>query len=194
MQFTTAFIAAAAAALVSASPIAQADAAAPIKAGEIFSLMTIRSGSDFQYSSVQAKQSSFTINSPSQGASCAGETNSATFFLSGEGELFLNTAKPSQQAFMDRSGMGQGKLGYTTGAQPAVKNAERTGFTLDANNNLVIKNGEQSTGFVACPNALGGGYSVWVAGSLLPGGNAGCLGFTARAVKAENPVYCSYSQ
>ncbi|KAF3004832.1 hypothetical protein E8E13_004296 [Curvularia kusanoi] len=194
MKFTTAAIAASAAALVSATPIAQATPAEPIKAGEVFSLLTIRSGSDFQYSGVQAKGQHFKINDPAQNASCAGETNTATFYLTEDGELFLNTAKPSQQAYVNRSGMGQGIMGYTTGVQPVPKNSEQKGFALDENNNLVFKDQNQSTGFVACPNALGGGYSVWLAVQTNPGGNEGCLGFTARAIKEEKPVYCSYSQ
>lgn len=194
MKFTTAAVAASAAALVSASPVAQAAPATPIKAGDVFRIMTIRSGSDFQYGSLQASKSGFQINNPNQNASCVEDVNFATFSLSAEGELFLNTNKPSQQAYVDRSGMGQGLIGYTTGAQGAPRNSERTGFTLDENNNLIFKDQtDQKIGFQACPGALGGGYSVWLTVSEKPAGYENCLGFTARALKEEKPVYCSYS-
>ena len=91
--------------------------------------------------------------------------------------------------------MGQGVIQYTTGAQGIGRNQERTGFTLDANSNLVFRDQTgQDTGFQACPNALQGGYSVWLSGVTNPAGNKDCVGFVARALKEEKPVSCSYTQ
>ena len=88
-------------------------------------------------------------------------------------------------------GTGQGKLGYTTGAQPGPRNGERETFAVDDNDNLTFN----GAGFIACPNAIDGAWSVWVnAGVANPGGNKDCLGFTARAVENEDPNSCVYTQ
>lgn len=197
MKFTTATIAASAAALVSASPCGRATTDTTIKSGDVFSIMSLRSASPIHYGHLQAANSGFLINTPKQNASCSEDVNYASFKLSDAGELYLNTANPPQQAYVDRSGMGQGVFQYTTGAQGAPRNSERTGFALDADSNLVFKDQTgQEIGFLACPNALPGGYSVWLGGSGVtnPGGNENCVGFSARAVKEDKPVSCSYTQ
>ncbi|KAJ4318255.1 hypothetical protein N0V94_004537 [Neodidymelliopsis sp. IMI 364377] len=192
MKFTTAAIAASAAALVSASPCTKRNT--DIQTGDVFSLMAIRSGSDIQYASVQASNSGFLLNTPKQNASCSEDLNYASFRLTEAGELYLYTANPPQQAYVDRSGMGQGVFQYTTGAQGAGRNSERTGFTLDEDNHLVFRDQtNQNIGFQACPNALPGGYSIWLDITTNPGGNENCVGFAARAVKQEKPVSCMYT-
>lgn len=191
MKFTTAVIAASAAALVSASPCTPTPNT-DIKAGDVFTVMTIRSGSDLQYGSLQAANTGFLVNAPQQNASCSEDVNYASFRLTEAGELYLYTANPPQQAWVDRSGMGQGVFGYTTGVQGAPRNSERTVFAIE-DGNLVFKSQSRSIGFQACPSTAGG-YSVWLDGNLNPGGNQNCVGFTARAIKAEKPVSCSYTQ
>ncbi|KAL1596040.1 hypothetical protein SLS59_008029 [Nothophoma quercina] len=194
MKFTTAAIAASAAALVSASPYVKAPRDTEIKTGDVFRIVSIRSGSDLQYGQVQAANGGFLINSPKQNASCSEDVNYASFRLTDAGELYLNTANPPQQAFVDRSGMGQGVFQYTTGAQGAGRNSERTGFALDENNNLIFKDQtDQKIGFQACPGSAQGAYSVWFDINQNPGGHTGCLGFIARASKEENPVSCMYT-
>lgn len=194
MKFTTAAIAASAAALVSALPSGQATTGTEIKTGDVFRIMTIRSGSDIQYGQLQAANGGFLVNSPKQNASCSEDVNYASFRLTDAGELYLNTENPPQQAFVDRSGMGQGVFQYTTGVQGAGRNSERTGFTLDENNNLIFKDQtNQEIGFLACPNAAQGGYSVWLDITQNPGGNENCVGFVARALKEEKPVSCMYT-
>ncbi|KAJ8108806.1 hypothetical protein OPT61_g7914 [Boeremia exigua] len=194
MKFTTAAIAASAAALVSASPCGQATEA-EIKTGDVFRIMTIRSGSDIQYGSLQAAQTGFLVNTPSQNASCGADVNYASFWLSEAGELYLNTDNPPQQAYVDRSGMGQGVFAYTTGVQGAPRNSERTGFTIDDNSNLVFRDQtNQDIGFQACPNERLGGYSVWLDSVTNPAGSSNCVGFIARALKEENPVKCMYTE
>lgn len=192
MKFTSAAVAASAAALVSASPCGVAPNSTTINAGDVFRIMTIRSGSDIQYGSVQAATSGFLVNTPKQNASCSEDVNYASFLLTEAGELFLKTENPPQQAYVDRSGMAQGIFQYTTGAQGAPESAERTGFALDENSNLIFK-AQTDYGFQACPNAPQGGYSVWLTGTTNPGGNSDCVGFVARAIKEDTPVSCMYT-
>ncbi|KAI2463891.1 cell wall protein PhiA [Annulohypoxylon bovei var. microspora] len=157
-----------------------------------FTLMALRSASDIHFAGFEAAKSSLFLHLPSQDASCdAGAAESATFYLK-DGGLYLYAASAApQQLYADRSGMGQGKLGYTTGAQPAPTNGERTPFTLDENNDLTL----DGAGFLACPNSIDGAWSVWVsAGVDQPAGNSGCLSFSARAVEAPTPNGCLYTE
>lgn len=197
MKFTTAAAAATTLALASASPIAQssAPADAEIKAGDSFRIMTIRSGSDFQYASVQASTRGLRINQKSQGAFCSkADTNYASFFLTEAGELYLNTiGNPPQQLFVDRSGMGQGIIQYTTGVQGLPKNGERGPFAIQDGNLVFAPTNSGPTGFQACPIQGGEGYSIWLAGSTNPGGNEGCVGFVAKALKEDEPIKCDYT-
>jgi hypothetical protein len=191
MKFTTAAIAASAAALVSAAPV---DPVPEIKTGDVFRIMSLRSASPIHFGEMQAANSSFLINAPKQGAGCSEDVNYASFRLTDDGELILNTENPPQVAFVDRSGMGQGVFQYTTGVQGAPRNSERTGFTLNEANDLIFKDQtDQEIGFQACPNALNGGYSVWLDITTNPGGNSDCLPFSARALKEDKPVSCMYT-
>lgn len=194
MKFTTAAIAATAATLVSASPCGN-PLDQKINDNDVFNILTIRSGSDIQYGRVQAANGGLLINTASQNASCGPENpNYASFQLS-KGDLYLYTANPPQQMYVDRSGMGQGVIRYTTGVQGIGRNQERTGFTIDENNHLVWKDTTgQTTGLQACPNAAQGGYSVWLAGVTNPGGNKDCVGFVGRAIKADKPLKCMYTE
>ncbi|GAW18691.1 hypothetical protein ANO14919_081720 [Xylariales sp. No.14919] len=169
-----------------------------IAPGEPFGLMALRSASPIHFAQFGAALSSVFLNLPSQNATCDDGENPttadyATFTLSEEGELYLyrQSATP-QQLFVDRSGMGQGKLGYTTGAQPGPRNGERTAFSLDDYNDLSFN----GAGFLACPNSIDGAWSVWVdAGVSSPGGNSDCLGLSARAVKIAGAANsCVYTQ
>ncbi|KAI1419993.1 hypothetical protein F5Y12DRAFT_775061 [Xylaria sp. FL1777] len=163
-----------------------------------FGLMALRSASPIHFAQFDAALSSIFLNLPSQNATCDDGTkpvagDSATFTLSEDGGLYLySTDAPFQQLFVDRSGMGQGKLGYTTGAQPIPHYGERTTFAIDENGYLSFN----GAGFIACPNSIDGAWSVWVdAGVSNPGGNSDCLGLSALAVKAVGaPNSCSYTQ
>jgi hypothetical protein len=157
--------------------------------------MAIRSGSPIHYASIQAKDSVFRLAAPSQNSSCADESvNYATFTLEEEtGNLYLYTDNPPHQAYVDRSGMGQGFIGYTTGVQPIGRNQQRGPFKIDDEGNVVFDAAQGAQGFQACPNALGGGFSVWLAGDVNPGGEKDCVGFTAKAMKQGQPVKCLYN-
>ena len=194
MKFTTAAVAATAAAIVSASPCGPNPTNFKINDGDVFTVMAIRSGSDIQYAELQAANRGLLINTPKQNASCSEDVNYASFRLS-EGNLYLNTENPPQEFFVDRSGMGQGIIQYTTGAQQPGRNSERTGFTIDGNSNPVFRDQTgKDTGFQACPGAFPGGYAVWLDSITNPAGYKDCLDFIARAVKATKPVSCSYTQ
>ncbi|KAI0456701.1 hypothetical protein F5B21DRAFT_466479 [Xylaria acuta] len=166
-----------------------------IAPGDAFGIMALRSASPIHFAQVDAALNSIFLNLPSQNATCDGGAiaNSATFSLSEDGGLYLyRRSGTPQQLFVDRSGMGQGKLGYTTGAQPGPRNGERTKFTIDEYGDISFN----GAGFLACPNSIDGAWSVWVdAGFSNPGGNSDCLGFAARAVKAAGtPNSCEYTQ
>ncbi|KAI0839364.1 cell wall protein PhiA [Hypoxylon sp. FL0890] len=157
-----------------------------------FSLMALRSASVIHFANFEAAKSSLFLNLPSQNASCdAGTADYATFYLQ-DGGLYLYAASATpQQLYVDRSGMGQGKLGYTTGAQPPPRNGERESFELDENNDLTFN----GAGFLACPNSVDNAWSVWVsAGVDQPGGNEGCLGISVRAVEIAEPNGCLYTE
>jgi hypothetical protein len=104
MQFTTAFLASAAAVTASALP-----QTTPIATGHGFGLITIRSGSAIQNSGVQAASSGLFVGLKSQNASCDAESNFATFYINEDKELHLwesSTSYRPQTIFVDRSGMG----------------------------------------------------------------------------------------
>ncbi|KAI3317168.1 hypothetical protein HD806DRAFT_515644 [Xylariaceae sp. AK1471] len=168
-----------------------------IAPGDKFGLIALRSASPIHFASFDAALSSIFLNLPSQNATCndgAKPTTPdyATFTLSEEGGLYLyGDSTTPQQLYADRSGMGQGRFGYTTGDQHGPRNGERTTFAIDENSELALN----GAGFIACPNSIDGAWSVWVdAGVANPGGNSGCLGLAARAFKvADAPNSCLYT-
>ncbi|KAI2605329.1 cell wall protein PhiA [Hypoxylon fragiforme] len=147
---------------------------------------------DGKATDVQAALSSLFVNLPAQNATCdVGHDATATFFLKDDGLfLFAKSATP-QQLYADRSGMGQGKFGYTTGAQPTPKNGERTPFTLGYDNQLQLKGSDK---FIACPNSVQGAWSIWASSGVAnPAGNSGCKETTLKASVVANPNGCIYS-
>jgi hypothetical protein len=209
MKFTTSTIVASAAALASAAPACSAPSTTTTTVAadnstsafprpgvnDAFQIMAIRSGAPFHYSSIQAISSSFQVAAPKQNSTCLDPTtNYATFTLTEDtGDLYLYTDNPPHQAVVDRSGMGQGHFGYTTGVQPIGKNQERGPFKINEDGDVVFAATNGVVGFQACPGAVGGGYSVWLTGVTEPAGLKGCLGFVAKALKEENPQKCEYT-
>ncbi|KAI1311995.1 hypothetical protein F5Y03DRAFT_261855 [Xylaria venustula] len=183
----------------STSPTTSASPTSTVIApNEPFGVMSLRSASPIHFAQFDAALNSIFLYLPSQNATCDDGTksttaDSATFSLSEDGSLYLySTSNPPQQLFVDRSGMGQGKLGYTTGAQPGPRNGERTSFAIDDYGYLSFN----GAGFLACPNSIGGAWSVWVdVGIANPGGNSDCLGLGALAVKiTDSPNSCTYTE
>jgi hypothetical protein len=183
MQFTNVAIAASSAAAVSA--------ATPI--GQTFGVVSIASGTALQYAGWSASGRGIYANGPAQDASCDKgiKEEFATFHLNEAGELYLfnNGQNPPQQIFVDRSGMGQGIMGYTTGVEPIVRNGERAGFSVE-DGHLKFDGGD----FQACPGYAEGAYKIWLAGSSQPGGNQNCTAIAARVQTLSEPVGCLYQQ
>ncbi|RMZ70586.1 cell wall [Pyrenophora seminiperda CCB06] len=192
MKFTTAAIAATAASLVSAAPPQSHVEYAEIKDNDVFHIMSLRTGTEIQHGNLQAANNGLYLNAPNQNATCGAEH--ASFQLN-NGTLNLYTKAPSQSIYVDRSGMGQGVIGYTTGAQPAPKNAQREGWAINKDSYLVWRddNGTELN-FQACAPALGGGYAVWLSGVPNPAGYKDCIPFTALALKEDDAVLCQYTQ
>ncbi|KAI1344178.1 cell wall protein PhiA [Xylariaceae sp. FL0016] len=185
--------AAAISALVGASMALPQSTGGKIPADAAFNLqIDSTTDSSLQFLGLSAALNNILINYNSQNASCATTNNvyTATFYLKDSGLYLYSTSATPQQLFADRSGMGQGIIQYTTGAQPAPKNAERGPFALD-NSNVLTMDGSN---FVACPNE-DGSSSIWSdVGLDTPGGREGCVDVTIRANQAPAPVSCSYTQ
>ena len=80
-----------------------------------------------------------------------GSVNLAGLGLSAEG-LALGKALQNYGAYVvDRSGMGMGNIGFSTGAEPLPRNAETKGWAVDAGGNLNF----DGIGFLACPSFKG---------------------------------------
>ncbi|OJJ31282.1 hypothetical protein ASPWEDRAFT_45238 [Aspergillus wentii DTO 134E9] len=208
MQLKNFVLAASAAATAAALPSASSSSAIPSSAvpstapsasasaaplgQKPFNVLSIHSGDAVQYAAWNAAKGSLFAGLKSQNASCARpQEQSATFYIQ-DGALFLyKTDFPTQEFYVDRSGMGQGKIGYTTGAQPTPRNSERQGWAIDANNHLQFA----GKNLIACPNSIDGAYSIWAsAGTNTPGYNKGCVGIAARVEQAKNPNACQYTQ
>ncbi|KAG9189294.1 hypothetical protein G6011_06162 [Alternaria panax] len=202
MKFTTSAVIASTLAIVSASPIATADnssntdpfAATKPSVNEPFRLMSLRTGTPIQFGNVQAVKGGLSINALKQDSYCTEpDVNYATFTLTPEGDLYLYTPNPPLQAYVDRSGMGQGALQFTTGVQPIGRNQERGPFAIDDQSNLVFAANNGIVGFQACPGTAENGWSVWLSGVSTPAGIEGCTPFTMKALKEETPVRCNYN-
>ncbi|KAL4981666.1 hypothetical protein BDW68DRAFT_172034 [Aspergillus falconensis] len=170
--------------------LAVAATAAP-STPETFGVVAIRSGDAVQYSGFNAALGSIFAGLPKQNATCEGtDSGFATFYIK-DGSLYLYGSQETQQIYVDRSGMGQGVIGYTTGDDASgPRNGERTGWTIDENNHLLFDGSSP----IACPNSIDGAYSIWAsAGVANPAGNQNCVGIAARVEKTETPVACTYS-
>jgi len=205
MKFTAAAAAASMAAISSALPQASSPFPRP-EAGDVFRLMSLRTGTEIQYGNVQASQGSLVINSPAENnKTCAinGDRenvtdgiNYASFSINEEtGSVDIYTFNPPLQLYVDRSGMGQGNLRYTTGVQPIGKNQERGPFKINDDGDLVFAAGGLTgdVGFQACPGAVGGGWKIWLAGVEKPAGSEGCTPFTMKALKEDPIMKCIYT-
>ncbi|KAJ0158533.1 Cell wall protein phiA [Colletotrichum tanaceti] len=158
--------------------------------------MALRPSSPVHYSLFQAARGNIFLNLPNQNATCDnGQTivqeKAATFALNPDGGLYLYRRSPSpQQIYADLSGMGQGKLGYTIGAQPPPRNAEETGWAVGQDGQLTLR----GFGFIACPGAIENSWSVWMdTGRPNPGGNAGCVGVPISLSEVKEPSSCDYT-
>ncbi|EDU45783.1 hypothetical protein PtrSN002B_006495 [Pyrenophora tritici-repentis] len=195
MKFTTTAIAATAATMVSALP--QATQFEKISPGDTFHVMSLRTGTPIQFGNMQAANSRLYINAPKQNeTNCGDEHNYATFQLGQNGTLNLFTEAPYQSVYVDRSGMAQGAIGFTTGAQPGPKYAQYDGWSITKDSILTYTTNDifkDQLNFQACPNAVGGGYAVWLGGNFDPAGQKDCIPFSGLAVKKPEDLRCHYS-
>ncbi|KAI0471587.1 cell wall protein PhiA [Xylariaceae sp. FL0804] len=164
----------------------------PITGDTKFNLqaLTADSSSALNYAGVSAALNGLDLNFVGQNATCDTTNNvlTATFHLQ-DGSLFLY-GPDDQEMYVDRSGMGQGVIQYTTGDVSAPKNAERGGWALSGDENQLTLFG---AGFVACPGNLDS-YSLWMdVGDATPAGQTGCKGVQIYANSAPAPVSCEYT-
>ncbi|KAJ3458952.1 hypothetical protein MRS44_013061 [Fusarium solani] len=165
--------------------------AVPSSKATNFELLALRSASDIHFSPVQAALNHLFLHLPHQKATCdAKPDNHATFSLV-DGELYLyRKSGMRQKLYVDRSGMGQGILGYTTGNEPGPRNGERKGWKINKYGDLTF----DGAGFIACTDSTKGSWSVGISiGLSNPGGNEHCLGFTARTITTRKPNSCKYT-
>ncbi|KAF4980447.1 hypothetical protein FZEAL_3563 [Fusarium zealandicum] len=164
----------------------------PIVSKPSFQIHSFRTSSGIDKSILGAADKSLFLGLPNQHASCdGGKTPDSAYFYLKNSELFLyTTSDPVQQVYVDRSGMGQGYIGYITGKQSPPRNAESIGWQLDGEGAITFK----GTGLKACPGAKGV-WSIWLSvGSGNPAGHKECLDFTALALHVNDAVGCHYSQ
>ncbi|CAG7915779.1 unnamed protein product [Penicillium olsonii] len=170
--------------------LAAATTALPTAQPNTFTLLAVHPGSDVDGISLNAAQRSIFAGLASQNADCArAEKQVATFYIKDEALYLYGKSESPQELYVDRSGMGQGRLGYTTGAEGGSRNAEREGWAIEGGN-LQFSGSD----LIACPKSVGDSWSLWVsAGVSSPGGNSDCVGITARVQEAPNPNACTYT-
>ncbi|KAL7939343.1 hypothetical protein V8C35DRAFT_286384 [Trichoderma chlorosporum] len=166
-------------------------AAAPPPAFRIFDVMALHSASPIHFAQLSAARSGLFLSLPQQNATCKGPSSGlATFYIANEELVLYSCEGEKQHVFVDRSGMGQGIVGYITGSQPLPHYGELRGWRVDKDENLFFKD----AGLIACPNSIDGSWRVWLGlGFLEPGGSKGCLGMSARTLDNKKPVSCHYT-
>ncbi|RGP71264.1 cell wall [Fusarium longipes] len=187
MHFTSFLTTVLAAGMVSASEVTEYNAVA------------LRNGNkEINNAALQASNGKFFLKLRDQHASCDKglKENQVTFNINKSGELNLYTfGNNPQKAYLDRSGMGQGNLGFATYGDKGFnlpKNAETKGWKVAKNGDLTFG----GKGFIACPNSkkAGGSYTLWAdVGIKNPAGNSNCQPITVRTTKDKSPVACVYS-
>ncbi|KAI1637944.1 cell wall protein PhiA [Biscogniauxia mediterranea] len=193
MQFTVASLIALAASGASALPHVARQDGAKVGVATPFTIQATFSGPEMQFPYFYANNGEFTLNNLHSSATCtnpARSSSAATFTIDAEGNMYLYaTQPPVQQTWVDRSGMGQGNIGYTSAGLQGPKNGERTGWAIDDSNNLTFN----GVGFIGCPKD-DGSWRIWVnAGVDQPAGNQGCVPVGAIATAAAEPNDCHYS-
>ncbi|KAM6485274.1 hypothetical protein HDV62DRAFT_283962 [Trichoderma sp. SZMC 28011] len=166
--------------------------AAPSTTPRTFDVMALRSASPIHFAQLSAAKSGLYLNFPLQNATCKGEDSGhATFYIANEELVLYSCEAEKQKVFVDRSGMGQGIVGFLTGSQSLPRYGELKGWRVDKDKNLYFKD----AGLIACPVSLDGSWRIWLGlGFQTPGGNTGCLGMSARTLNNKNPVSCLYRQ
>lgn len=184
MQFKNAALAAASASTVAAAGNATSGLFT-------FGVLSIHSGSEVQYAGWSATQNAI-WNLAEQKPSCDRNERPqfATFWINKEdnGLYLYSSNNPPNQLWVDRSGMGQGKMGYTVGvATPPPKNSERGPFTI-TDGHLQFDGSD----FLACSGYDNGAYEIFVdVGIEHPAGN-NCTAIAAKVLETKTPIGCQY--
>ncbi|ENH98500.1 hypothetical protein COCC4DRAFT_46016 [Bipolaris maydis ATCC 48331] len=206
MKYATATIAAVTMALVSAKDCNLPPISEAVVPGDVFKLVALpKVANEIECQPFQAKNNDLLIGDSFQSANCTTRLPRAyaSFVLNSQGLLFLYTGDTpdnfeAQEIFVDRSGMGQGNIQYTTGLPAKIGSNQQVGpFKITETSDLVFDDGNGAvTAFQACPPANGDkltGWKVWLAGNDKPAGSEGCVELNARAVKDTTPEACEYS-
>ncbi|KAK2763778.1 hypothetical protein FQN54_009395 [Arachnomyces sp. PD_36] len=178
--------------LLFGSSLAAIASAAPAPAPQTpatFGLIAIHSTSPVHNGGISASEGRLWINHK-QNADCEKPYDFATFTVK-DAALYLYNADATpletQQFYVDRSGMGQGITGFTTGDDPFPSKAERDGFEVN-NNHLEFDRND----FQACPVG-DGSYTLWLSGVDKPAGIEGCIQVVLRTIPTDEPVSCVYT-
>ncbi|KAF2757556.1 hypothetical protein EJ05DRAFT_501087 [Pseudovirgaria hyperparasitica] len=156
---------------------------------EPFGAVAIHSGSDAHLQSATAWKGNLLVGGQ-QDATCESPSAYATFVIQDDTTAYLYADTLTQQLYVDRSGMGQGKSGYTNEGQSLPRNGEVKGWSISEDGYLVFDGMSPK----ACPTeVIGGSFSLWFSNADEPGFNKNCTGVALRAVKADSPVSCIYS-
>ena len=209
MKFTTVTIAYSAAAFVTASPCQPAPSSTPtssIKDGDIFQLDAVGAHGLIQNTYFQAYDRGLNLDGR-QGAPCtnnAGLSTSVNFaqFYLNNGTLFLSGRdQQAKKFFVDRSGMGQGVIQYTSGPANG-RYFEISGWKTTPEGYLVFNGGgtAEDTSFQACP-LNDGSFHIWLSAAggeaTNPAGNTDCFPIGAKINKITDEsqyVVCQYSE
>ncbi|PNY23137.1 Uncharacterized protein TCAP_06918 [Tolypocladium capitatum] len=160
---------------------------------ETFDLMALRSASPIHFAPFSAAKSNILLNLKHQNATCEGDNyNRATFYLKDSGLFLYSKGVKHQRIFVDRSGMGQGKIGYLTDNTYLPRHFELKGWAIDKNGDLNFN----GSSLFACSGAIDDAWSVWVLipSNPTPARNEECLGMSSRTIPIKKPVSCEYSQ
>ncbi|RMZ69337.1 cell wall [Pyrenophora seminiperda CCB06] len=205
MKFTTTAALASTLALASAAACPKPDAAAQSApypstpdAVNIFRLNAlITTGPYQQNATIQAYKGGLGIN-VKQNASCAdANSNYISLFVDKtNGNLGVYSDYPPITAYVDRSGMGQGLLRFSTGvAPPLPKNAERGPWKITKDLDLVFAPTNGENGLQACTSDGGKTFSVWLRGVNPAGGYKECYPFVGQVLPVPENLLnkCAYN-
>ncbi|KAK4233247.1 hypothetical protein C8A03DRAFT_39059 [Achaetomium macrosporum] len=175
------------------SLFAAAASAAPAGDERKFGIMALRSASPIHFAPAKATQGKLVFNLPDSkmDAQCTdgSKGEKGAIFTLKDGELYLYGKDQVQQIYVNRSGMGQGVLGYfNKDTSNPPRNSELKGWAVDATENLTF----DGTGLLACPGGDDAFY-IWASGVDKPAGIEGCLPFSARTVTQNDAAECTYS-
>ncbi|KAL6161380.1 hypothetical protein ACJQWK_08574 [Exserohilum turcicum] len=192
MKFSTSTI------LASTVALAAAAFDDPVHPGDLFSLLSQRTGTFVQNGNVAVYKDGLGINNDQQ-IFCEKKPypKYAAMSVNTSGGLFLYVDTNVVQAYVDRTPEGKGAIKWSTGVSPIDAKFERGPFEINANNTLQFVDGDKRYDFQACPITANDPnpsqvFTVWLGQYPNPTGDE-CIPFTARALKLDDPQKCIYN-